>query len=76
MIMPSKTVTPANSLFCISPYVIKAIFEGSDNVDSIYEYVRGVYPKNINAETILLSLNYLYMIGKVEIDNEAIKVKC
>ena len=75
MIMPSKTVKPIDSLMNISSYIIKGLLEKKLTIDEILDYVNEKYYKTISIEKLLLCLDFLYMIDKIEIKNEAIKIK-
>ena len=75
MILPSKTVKPIDSLFCISSYVVKVIGNKWLSIDEIHENINRAYPKSVSIETLLLCLDYLFIIGKLERNNEVIKIK-
>jgi hypothetical protein len=75
MILPNKTIRPVDSLLYISSYVIKVLENKELAVDEVYEKVKILYPKKISIETLLLCLNYLYVIGKLEHQNETVKIK-
>lgn len=75
MILPNKTIKPADSLLYISSYVIKILEHKELSIDDVYENIRNIYPKKISIETLLLCLSYLYIIGKLEHQNETIKIK-
>ena len=75
MIMPSKTVKPIDSLMNISSYIIKGLLEKKLTIDEILDYVNKKHYKKISIEKLLLCLDFLYMIDKIEIKNEAIKIK-
>ena len=75
MIMPSKTVKPIDSLVNISSYIIQVLLEKKLTIDEILDYVNKKHYKTISIEKLLLCLDFLYMIDKIEIKNEAIKIK-
>ncbi len=75
MILPSKTIKPVDSLFCISSYIIEEMGTKELAVDEIHKKLMVSYPKAVSIETLLLCLNYLYIIGKLENNNEVIKIK-
>jgi len=75
MILPTKTIKPVDSLFCISSYIIEEAKEERLTVDEIHEKINQSYPKTISIETVLLCLNYLFIIGKLERINETVKIK-
>lgn len=73
--MPNKTIKPIDSLFCISSYIIEESLHEELSVDHLYERLQKTYPKSISIETTVLCLNYLFIIGKLDIKNEIIKIK-
>jgi hypothetical protein len=75
MILPTKSIKPIDSLFCISSYIIELAKGEQLTLDAIHTRLLDSYPKTVSIETVILCINYLYMIGKLEADNEIIKIK-
>lgn len=75
MILPSKTIKPIDSLLYVSSCVIKEMGDQSYSVDEVLAIINKSAPKAISIETLLLCFNYLYIIGKLESENEAFKIK-
>ena len=75
MILPSKTIKPVDSLFCISSYILNELGDEALTVDEIFIKMEESYPKKISIELLLLCLNYLFIIGKLESSNETVKIK-
>lgn len=75
MIMPNKIVKPVDCLLSISAVVLKIIQHESISVDDLLEEVNKLYFKKITIDKLLLCLNFLYLIDKIEEDNETIKFK-
>lgn len=75
MIMPNKTIKPIDSLFAISATSIELLSQQSLSVDELYQQHVAHYPKKVEFENFLLSLNYLFVIGKLECHDEIIKIK-
>jgi hypothetical protein len=75
MIMPSRTIKPIDSLIAISATTIEILAQQSLSVDALYEQHVAAYPKKIEFEKFLLSLNYLFTIGKLECHDEVIEIK-
>lgn len=75
MILPNKMVKPVDSLFCISSYIVREISSEGVDVDELHEKINRVYPKRVSIETVILCLDYLFLIGKVEFVNETNKIK-
>lgn len=73
MLMPSKIVTPSDSIIYISKFILERISNGSMSFDVLYENVSGAYPKDLPMEKFLLSVNFLFIIGKLEEVDETIK---
>ena len=76
MILPSKSVKPIDSLFCISAYLVKILsFHETYDIETLYEKLQEIYPKKISIETYLLCINYLFIIRKLEVEkDETIKI--
>ena len=73
--MPTKIVKPVDSIFSISAYVIKILQESTSiDIDSLYEKINSTYYKKITFEQLLLSLNFLFIINKVDLKNETITI--
>ena len=76
MIMPTKIIQPVDSLLAISSSVLKIIHVNKSlSVDELFDEVNKSYYKKISIDKLLLCLNFLYLIDKVENDNEIIKTK-
>jgi len=74
MLMPTKIIQPVDSLFSISAFILKILTYNKLNIDEIHSEVNKTYYKEVSLEKIMLSLNFLYMIDKVRIDNETITI--
>ena len=75
MILPNKSIKPVDSLFCISSFVIELLIKDELSVDNVHSELQKVYPKSVSVETVISCINFLYIIGKVEMENETIKAK-
>ncbi|BCG63637.1 MAG: hypothetical protein methR_P1365 [Methyloprofundus sp.] len=75
MIMPTKIIKPVDCLFSISSAVLKIIKNKKLSVDDLLEEVNLHYYKKITIDKLLLCLNFLYLIDKIEEDNEIITLK-
>jgi hypothetical protein len=75
MILPTKSIKPIDSLFCISSYIIELACNEQLTIDGIHSQLKNTYPAVITIETVILCINYLYIVGKLETDNEIIKIK-
>lgn len=75
MIMPSKTIKPIDSFINISSYIIQSLQVKELTIDEILNYVNKNHYRSINIEKLLLCLDLLYLINKIEIKNEVIKIK-
>ena len=74
MLMPTKIIKPVDSIFSISAYVIKALEINDMNMDELLQKVNKIYYKKISLDKLILSLNFLYLINKVEFKNEIITI--
>ena len=75
MILPSKIVKPVDSLVSIGSTVLKIMGKDSMSLDDLHEKLNQEYYKNIPIEKLILSLDFLFLINKVERDNEIITIK-
>lgn len=75
MIMPTKIVKPVDSLLTISSVILKSIQIESLTVDDLLEKVNNSHCKKIPIEKLLLCLDFLYIIDKIERKNEIITAK-
>ncbi len=75
MILPTKSIKSVDSLFCISSCIIEVTGDQELTIDEIHERINQSYPKKINIEILLMCLNFLFIIGKLERNNETIKIK-
>jgi hypothetical protein len=75
MILPTRSIKPIDSLFCIASYIIEEAKNKELTLDEIHKRLLKSYPKVITIETVILCINYLYIIGKLETQNEIIKIK-
>jgi hypothetical protein len=74
MLMPTKIIKPVDSIFSISAFVIKALEVNDMSMDELIEEVNNTYYKKISLDKLVLSLNFLYLINKVELKNEIITI--
>jgi threonyl-tRNA synthetase len=74
MILPTKIVKPVDSLYCMSAYAIEQLkSNGSMDFDDLLDELNNVYPKKITIEKMQQCLDFLFIIGKLELENETIK---
>ena len=74
MLMPTKIIKPVDSIFSISAFVIKALEVNDMSMDELIEEVNNTYYKKISLDKLVLSLNFLYLINKVDLKNEIITI--
>lgn len=72
--MPTKIIKPVDSIFSISAFVIKALETNDMDIDELIEKVNETYYKEISLDKLILSLNFLYLINKIELKNEIITI--
>ena len=74
MIVPSKTIKPIDSLYCMSAYVVDIINNNNSiDFDDLLDLVNNSYPKSISIEKLQQCLDFLFIIGKLEFRNETFK---
>ena len=74
MLMPTKIIKPVDSIFSISAFVLKALESNDMRIDELIEEVNNTYYKKISLDKLVLSLNFLYLINKIELKNEIITI--
>ena len=74
MLMPTKIVKPADSIISISAYMLKILKNGSINTDYLFEELNSVYFKKITIEKMLLSLDFLFIIGRIRNEGDIIEL--
>lgn len=73
MILPSKNIKPADSIICSGAYVMDIILNaGRLTFDDILSSLNSVYPKKLNSEHLNLTINFLYILGRIDIKNDEI----
>lgn len=72
--MPTKIIQPCNSVFVISSHLLKIIYESPKDLDSLIEHFNKNYYKKIETERILLALDFLFMLNKIRIEDEIIRI--
>lgn len=75
MILPTKHIKFTESLFGLGGYILKYIQINPKTVDEIWNKIRTLNKdKSFDAyhsfDSVILALNYLYLIGAIEIDKE------
>lgn len=73
--MPTKIIKPVDSLICISSEVLNILKTENLLLDELFEKLNDAYYKKVSMDTLLLCLNFLYLIDKIEQDNATLKVK-
>ncbi|TMP38280.1 ABC-three component system middle component 6 [Pseudoalteromonas rubra] len=75
MILPTKLIKPEDSLYCISAFIVDVMQQSKRiSFDDLLDEVNYVYPKKVEVEKIQLCLDFLFIIGKLELENETLKV--
>ncbi len=72
--MPTKIIQPVDSIFCISAFILYILCQEELCFDDLYEKINKNYHKKISQEKFSLCLNFLYMIKKIEMNNDALKI--
>lgn len=75
MILPTKHIKITESIFGLGGYILKFIQSDPQTIDSLWHKVKTLNKnQKFNAyhgfDSLVLSLNYLYIIGAIEIDQE------
>jgi|APSaa5957512622_1039677.scaffolds.fasta_scaffold10242_2 hypothetical protein len=75
MIIPTKIIRPSDSLINIGSEVLTTLKSGNSSIDTLFEKLNDTYIQKISFEKFLLCLNFLYIIDKVVIEDEIIKIR-
>lgn len=74
MILPTKVVKPVDSLYYISAFTIELMQKKSiSDFDDLLDELNNIYPKEISIEKLQQCLDFLFIIGKLELENETLK---
>ncbi|WP_342673581.1 ABC-three component system middle component 6 [Vibrio diabolicus] len=74
VILPTKVIKPIDSLYCISAYVIELIREkDSFDFDDLLDELNNSYPSKVSIEKLQRCLDFLFIIGKLELNDETLK---
>lgn len=74
MILPTKVIKPIDSLYCVSAYIVE-IIQGQEtfDFDDLLDDLNKVYPVEVSIEKLQRCLDFLFIIGKLELENETLK---
>ena len=75
MIFPSKVTRPVDSLVYISSRILKALNQSAMSIDDIWEKVNEDMDKKISLKKVILGLNFLFLIDRIEREDEIIRIK-
>ena len=75
MLMPNKITRPIDSLIAISGHILSIIKNKSAPIDEIRYELNQLYPRSVHIEEIILSIDFLFLIDKIEVVNNEIKLK-
>lgn len=74
MIMPTKIIQPVDSLISISSVVLDILKNEAMSFDDLLDRLNGRYYKKISIEKLVLCIDFLYIINKVESNDETITI--
>ena len=74
MIMPTKIIQPVDSLIGISSFVLDILKKESMSLDDLLDTLNEQYFKKISIEKLILCIDFLYIINKIESENETITI--
>lgn len=74
MIMPTKIIQPVDSLISISSFVLDVLKKESMSLDDLLDRLNEQYYKKISIEKLILCIDFLYIINKIESENETITI--
>lgn len=76
MLMPSKTLKTADSILYSSSVILDIVMknQNSINLENLIELSLKKEGFQLDLEKIIYSISYLYLIQKLEYDDETIKI--
>ncbi|OCL93702.1 ABC-three component system middle component 6 [Aliarcobacter thereius] len=74
MIMPTKIIQPVDSLISISSVVLDILKNEAISLDDLLDRLNEKYYKKISIEKLILCIDFLYIINKVESNDETITI--
>lgn len=75
MILPSKVVKPYESLVFNAKFILVVLERGDFGVDELYNEAKKIAPEKMSIDKFVLCMNFLYITGNVDIENEIVKAK-
>ena len=73
MILPNKVIKPIDSLFSIGAYVLNILQKNNSTIDEIINHLNDTYPKKVTIEKVILSLDFLYVTGKIRLNKNKVE---
>lgn len=74
MIMPTKIIQPVDSLISVSSVVLDILKSEAISLDDLLDKLNERYYKKISIEKLILCIDFLYIINKIESENETITI--
>jgi len=76
MIMGNKIVKIEDALVTIGGYILSLLQDNEMSIDSLYSKFKEIYPKKISFEEFVYSIDFLFMINRIEIaKSDYIRIK-
>lgn len=75
MILPTKVIKPSDSLIVVTTFVIESLSLGEATIDNLLFQVNERIQKKIEIEKLMLCLDFLFLIDKIEVDDATGKIK-
>lgn len=75
MILPDKIVIPEKSLIVIGSKLLELIDKNEISIEKLYDSIHESMGDSISIEKTMLTLDFLFIIGKVEYNNETNKIR-
>jgi hypothetical protein len=75
MILPTKIIKPSDSLVYISSKILSLLSHSSMTVDELHFKINQNTKNSLSLKRVFLGLNFLFIIDKIESENEVIRIK-
>jgi len=70
----SKDSKPRDTVYYISACVLELLVKKDYGVDTLFDQVKNIYNSELEYSTFLSALNFLFLIGKIDLNEEGLLV--
>lgn len=70
-----RDLKPKDTIYYLSGFILSILKEGNLNIDDLLEEIHKEYNESIDFTKLLLSLDVLYLLNKVEVSQRGV-IRC